>query len=946
MKVVPMTVEQRGVIERAEVILPDWPRRLAMVPTTKPLAEDWMPKVSPATGQAGRWWDWSEESPTRLTDKTCDRELPDEPPYCNVAAMQSYRASMQQHEDFLTLARAAELTGDPKYGLALAELLARYREVYPTYPVTYYKDAGKALKFYGPEVQGKHYTERVGGYWMDTNDLQRWLKAYRIVTGALDVPAELDEAVRELTREVIEFECIPNFLYVNDKYHNSLTNYYDAFALAAAIWGQQLGVRDTISEVEYRGGDLLQLVVNGPKGIRMFEANAFDRNGVYWELSASYTGYVFGYLEGTLTLLRGLSDPLGYAPCDAVRPFYEPIERFDPAVTLPEMWRAVLAQAKLALTDGLYPPGNDSNYLGKPTPEWLDKWADLLKSDRIARVAAGVREHEGEVAEGKVEPFPPKGSTLAPASGAVTLRGPSGRMCLHLDWHRVQDYHSHLDPLNLVVAADGYLVLDDLGYHLGHPLRHIVSERTAAHSTVTVDQSDCRYHDRGVLHAYLPDGEAQLADASVPGAYPQCSTYRRTVVLVGDRYIVDLFRVEGGTTHDYALLSRSDDSECSLDLDAHEGTMAAPDTPYRGFDDLSDDVIFPSEPYEVLHAPRTGRGDRHFSVNWVQRDRPDLTTRVHHLSREGAEVILAKAPHRDRRAEMALKTDEVLIVRRSGDAPLRSTFASVIESLSGEVGPLGSTRRLPIESADPTAVCVEVVHERGADVILHALSDGPHYLPSQGITLQGTFLAVRCNGGTDVGTVLSLCGRATWSVGEQRSHEGGTGRVTRVDVRSGTVELDRPVAGGGELDGRFVVVRGETGIDEWWRVDRVSEHGRMLHLDTQHSRLVTLQGTVEGLENPRVIVCGVNFCDDIPPGTPLRIGPIGAFSTPRVRVASMQQTGLPLKLGGTTSNLTPRTSYVCLQRRAALTQADIGKPFWSSGIEEGDYVYVPTGGLE
>jgi len=516
-------------------------------------------------------------------------------------------------------------------------------------------------------------------------------------------------------------------------------------------------------------------------------------------------------------------------------------------------------------------------------------------------------------------------------------------MSLHLDWHCVQDYHSHLDPLNLVVAADGYLVLTDLGYHLGHPLRHIVSERTAAHSTVTVDESDCRHHDRGVLHAYLPGREVQLVDASVPSAYPQCSTYRRTAILVADRYIVDLFRVEGGTAHDYALLSRSDGSDCSLDLETHEGTMADPGTPYRGFDHLSDDIIFPSEPYEVLHAPRMGRATGDFSVDWPQRDRPDLTTRVHHLSGEDAEAVIAKAPHRDRRAEMALKTDEILIVRRRGDAPLSSAFVSVIETLSDEVGPLGAIRRVPVKSTDPSAVCVEVAHEQGADVILHALTDGPHDLPSRDLTVQGRFLTIRYAQEEEAPAVLSLCGSVTGRIGEHRSREGGSARVTKVDVKSGAVDLDQRLADPGDLDDRFVVVRGETGHEEWWRVDRVSDDGKRLHLDTEHARMVTLQGTVEGLENPRTIVCGVNFCDDIPAGTALRIGPVGDFSAPRVRVASVQQTGLPLKLGGTTTNLTPRTTHVCLQRRAALSQADIGKPFWSSGIEEGDYVSIPSG---
>ena len=932
---------EKEIIASADTILADWPRRMALVPTTKPLSAEWLPDASPKTGKRGTWWSWSADQPTRLTDETCGELLPDETPYANFAASCCYNESLRKHEDLVTLAEASRLTGESRYGLAVVDLLVKYRAIYPTYPVTFGKDArAKELKFYGPEVQGRHYTARAGDSWMDTYDLQRWLNAYRSIGDCVEVPPEKDEAVRDLTREVIEFESIPNFLYVNDKYHNSLTNYYDALALASLIWGQAISVRDTIGGQTYTGGDLLQMVVNGPKGIRMFAANAFDRNGVYWELSASYTGYVFGYLGSTLELLTGMSDPPGYTPGPAVAEYYEPIDDFSPSTALPDLWRGVLSQARLSLNNELYPPTNDSNYLGGPTKEWLEKWASLLESEEIARVVRGLGAPDENRAGAEVEPFPPRGSTLMPACGAATLRGPANRLNAHLDWHRVQDYHSHLDPLNLVVSADGYLAVSDLGYHLGHPLRHIVSERTAAHNTVTVDEGDCAFHGRGILHHYLEEGEVQLADASIPDAYPQCTTYRRTVVLIRDRYVLDLFRAEGGATHDYALLSRADDTQCSLSLAEHQGTIAEPEGQYEGFEQLSDDIIFPAEPYEVLHHPRIGLGSESFSVSWLQRDRPDLTTRVHHLSGEGAEAILAKAPHRDRRAEMRILTDEIMVVRRTGQHPLRSIFVSVIETLSEQTGPLGTVARLPVESCDPTAVAVQVGHEDGTDLILHATGDGPHHLPSHDLTLRGCFVAARSGPGEEAGRILAVIGKVTGSKGECQSSVRQSARVEEIDLSEGSVLLDTPLQEPGSIRNRFVIVRGATGTDEWWRVASASDDGRTLHLDLDQSKLLTLQGTVEGLENPRVIVSGVNFCDPIPSGTPLRIGPVGDYSSPRVEIDCVRQTGLPLRIAGTTTNHCPRTSYIALRRRADLSADHIGQPFWSSGIEIGDYVVV------
>jgi hypothetical protein len=937
----PFTDAEQKMVAAADAALSDWPRRVSLVPTIKPLSAAWLPPKSPNTGQGGIWWKWSIDDPTRLTDATCGTLLPDEVPYRNHAAFCAYNASLQRHEDFMALAQAFRLTGDPRYRDALLDLLARFGAVYPTYPVSFEKDARYGgLKYYGPEVQGRHYTERVGSAWSDNSDLQGWLRAYAILREKRDVPPAQDTAFRELARDIIEFQSLPNFLYVNDKYHNSLTNYYHAFSLAGKTWGQELVVRDTLSGVRYTGGDLVQMVVNGPKGLRAFIANAFDRNGVYWELCASYTGYVFGYLDWVLQVLAGISDPPGYVPGPGVRDYYEPIECLDPARAFPDLWRAVLAQVRLCLNSGLYPPGNDSNYLNGPTVEWLELWATHLDSEEIRRWARGFRRSRGETVAGNAEPFPPRGSTLMPACGAATLRGQANRLNAHLDWHRVQDYHSHLDPLHLALAADGYLVLSDLGYHLGHPLRHIVSERTAAHNTVTVDREDCARHDRGTLHDFRLEGEVQWVDASVPDAYPQCTTYRRTVILVGDYYVLDLFRVAGGSIHDYALLSRADRSECSLSLVDHPGTLAHPDRPYTGYDQLEAEQTYPATPYQVIHQPRTGTGTRSFHVDWVQRDRPDLTLRARPLSGDGAEVMLAKAPHRDRRANMALKTDEILIVRRTGRPPLQSTFVCVLETLSGQTRPLHAARQVPVQSPDPSAVAVEVEHEDGVDLILHATGPGLHRVASRQVTFAGRLLGIRFDW-SGASRILALKGRLEGTPEPAAEIPPPGARVIHVDVRQGIITLDAPLENPDRFAGRFVTVRGRVGTDESWLVQSVRGNGTKLHLDLRHARLVAFQGRVERLENPRVIVTGVNFCEPIPRGTPLRIGPVGDFSSKRAEIVCIQQSGLPLRIGGTTTNLTPRISHICLGRRVELLEDDVGKPFWASGIEIGDYV-LPT----
>jgi len=934
---------------QADALLADWPRRLALIPETKPLDEEWMPARSPNTGRSTAengeprgaglppyWWRWDEEQPGRLIDATCEQPLPDEFPYRQHAAMHACRKTFLNVRDLTTLADAYEQTGRAECAKAIADLLARFAPIYPTLPVTVQEEAGSGhMPTHGPEIYGRRYAVRLSHAWVDTAHLMRWLTLYDRIRGCEQITRRQHEAIRELARAVLRYNALPNFLYFNDKYHNSLTDYYQVFVATARLWGQDLVVNDVVSQDVYTGGDLGQLAVNGPAGLRLFAANAFDREGVYWELSTSYTGYVFAHLGQMLRFLVGYSDPPGYEPGPAVEAFYEPLADFDPAAVLGEdLWRPVLAQTRLSLNGGQGIPSNDANYMYRVNPDWLESWGKTLHSDRISETARRARAFlDGQADNGLFE-----GSTLMAASGAVTLRGPANRLNTHLDWHPMQDYHSHADPLNLVLSADGYSTLSDLGYHLRHPLRWVVSFRTAAHNTVTVDRTDAAHHARGVLHHAALDGDVQMIEAGVPDAYPQCDRYRRCVVQVGDRYVVDVFRVAGGAAHDYTLLSRADETRTDLDVRWTGGTVADPDRPYEGIESLRTAQHEASEPYEAMHEAGLADGRAAFRVDWPQRDRPDLTSRVHHLSGQGARVVLAKVPHKDRRQNSEIRTDEILIVRRTGRPGLQSTFVSVLETLSETTGPLAGVRRLPVDSPDADAVAVEVTHESGVDVIVQATTAGPHRVAEHDLELAGTFAVVRrpADGGAADVTMLpgrlTLAGRAVEAPATQSARIASVEPTGRITLRE---PLDRP----GELAGAWVGIRRTTGRTEHWRVTAAEPDGRALQLDTDHSKLVDFRGRIERVENERLFSAGVRLPQRPLPGTPIRLGPVGDYNSPRHTIEFAKQTGLPIRIGGTTTALQPRQYQLGLDVTATLTENDVGQTFWSSAVEAGDDLF-------
>jgi hypothetical protein len=115
--------------------------------------------------------------------------------------------------------------------------------------------------------------------------------------------------------------------------------------------------------------------------------------------------------------------------------------------------------------------------------------------------------------------------------------------------------HAHLDMLNLILWSHGTEMVSDIGY--AHTYR-MFANNTSGHNLVVVDR---RYQTRnlntpGELVAWFPsiDGP-QVIDVSAPSAYPQCSSYRRTLFLLpvnqARNVVLDVFEVDGGSTHEW-----------------------------------------------------------------------------------------------------------------------------------------------------------------------------------------------------------------------------------------------------------------------------------------------------------------------------------------------------------------------------------------------------------
>ncbi|MDA0748689.1 MAG: heparinase II/III family protein, partial [bacterium] len=201
----------------------------------------------------------------------------------------------------------------------------------------------------------------------------------------------------------------------------------------------------------------------------------------------------------------------------------------------------------------------------------------------------------------KAETLPPKQprftDDLGPHLNMGTLRnGPDGRSSTTIlsasDWIG----HHHADHLNLYYWKDGRELLTDLGYLWDmEDVRHGVA-RTLAHHLVLVDKQDQkRKGRRATFHLFSTGPDLKVMEAS-SNAYDDASTYRRTIAIVNSgpaEYVLDIFRVKGGRTHDWTLHG----PDRSLRLNSISPTRT-------------------NQPIYDLTQVRTGTSDKPWSATW------------------------------------------------------------------------------------------------------------------------------------------------------------------------------------------------------------------------------------------------------------------------------------------------------------------------------------------
>lgn len=348
-------------------------------------------------------------------------------------------------------------------------------------------------------------------------------------------------------------------------------------------------------------------------------ATKFFYDGTWCEGAPSYGAQTAGALQGFARTVRGYSDPPGFV--DAVDQ-----TRFD-NLNLEEE-APLLERARFVLNRLKFPNG-------RAVPVH-DTWS----TDRSRRGSL------------------PPASYVLPALGHACLKsGPNDEPTeWHLTWSGGYG-HAHADALSLILFSGNREALSDLGYT--HTAYRAWTLATAAHNTVVIDgrsQSSGSKQsptDGSLLTFDTRHPQVQVVRVDGRRAYPGVvKKFERTLISVdageGARYVVDVFDVEGGATHDYFLHGDADTAgsiRTSVAL-KERGTLLPEGKTWKAptNEGQSGRAFQPYDPYGFLQKLSGGLVDPTSPVVVDFAAGEQATVRATLLAEPGSELVVGENP--------------------------------------------------------------------------------------------------------------------------------------------------------------------------------------------------------------------------------------------------------------------------------------------------------------
>lgn len=322
--------------------------------------------------------------------------------------------------------------------------------------------------------------------------------------------------------------------------------------------------------------------------------------------------------------------------------------------------------------------------------------------------------------------------------GHAMLGMGSGRSGIQAHLHFSGGYgHTHADTLNLILFGQNRELACDIGYT--HTILRPYANKSLAHNLVLVDRLDQRTSstnppaDGHLVSWGGSEDVVRYCEASGIGAYPEkCSEYRRALAVVKlpgmGAYVVDVFRVAGGSTHDWVLHGSANEDQTlqtSLQTKEYADDLLPEGVEFvRWKTEYGHNMIDGhNNSYGLFREVTSAKADDDFAADFLCHDGAGMRTYV--LGIAGMTALFGRLPSvRRARHSSSHAYDHwmpAMLLRRTGP-DLTSTFAAVHEPFHQE--PLISeVSRLDL--VDVSDGCVGIVCRGQGFVDYHLLGAAP-----------------------------------------------------------------------------------------------------------------------------------------------------------------------------------------------------------------------------
>jgi hypothetical protein len=543
-------------------------------------------------------------------------------------------------------------------------------------------------------------------------------------------------------------------------------------------------------------------------------------------------------------------------------------------------------------------------------------------------------------------------SSLLPAYGHLTLgAGTSASSAVQVNQNFSDDAnHMRADVTAFGLWAFGNELLGNIRYSNALPGRQF-TEQILAHNAVTVNRTNMARHswkigadghpfNSGNLLLYEP-GNNGFAVSEIDGqrAYTNAtSRYQRILILntvdVARPYVLDVFRVAGGTVHDYTLhgsIRFDQNRETSVSMTAMSGTYPLLEGGENWSEPNDSGDTFPY--YGVFRDATQGSPTGNFHVTFRDTGTANRDLRLWMTHSGSPTLYLSRSPNptraNDSKNFYAYWRPSAIVRNRVSSGTLHSLFAGVVEPMNNGVSSIASVTRVPLSTANNEAVAIRVTHTSGrVDTYLVNLHNPRVYGNSGGAATIATSDGVYSLTGRIGYYMQNSAGNRVWTMGASSfKHPQGT-YSPGTQVYSGSIiGVTRQAAGatndalivsgilptGTTLRGRqlsltfgdYQIVGSSTiqqGISEMFEIDRVEVMNGQTHVILKSDPQLSISGsTTTELVAPQRTFSGTNQYQIM---TSASVVPSSADTTPPVLTLPGNMTVAATSSSGAVVNFT------------------------------------------